>query len=230
MRRSVVSSSGLVLGGPCFRALTTPAFVVSASGLNCEGKFGRWEPALRFDNCVEFREVPFVAFVNPTFSSEPIMVSPIPEGYGTVTSYLIVPNSEEAIAFYQKAFGAKQIEHMPMPGGGTLHAEIQIGNSRVMLSDENPDWQMPSAKTLGGSPVSMMIYCDDCDADFQRAVDAGCEVKAPVGDMFWGDRMGKVEDPFGFQWAIATHKEDLTPEQLDERRVAWVAEMMKGGG
>jgi len=158
------------------------------------------------------------------------MVSPIPEGYGTVTTYLVVPNAKEAIAFYEKAFGAQQVVHMPMPGGdGTLHAEIRIGNTQLMLSDENPDWEMPSAKTLGGSPVSFMIYCEDCDADFKKAVDAGCEVISPMGDMFWGDRMGKVSDPFGFQWSIATHKEDLTPEQLDQRREAWVAEMMQGG-
>ena len=159
------------------------------------------------------------------------MVSYIPEGYGTVTAYLVVPDSKEAIAFYEKAFRAKQIQHMPMPhGDGTLHAEIQIGTTFIMLSDENPDWEMSSAKTLGGSPVSMMIYCEDCDADFKTAVDAGCEVKSPVSDMFWGDRMGRVEDPFGFQWSLAPHKEDLTPEQLDERREAWVAEMMKGNG
>ena len=159
------------------------------------------------------------------------MASPIPEGYATVTFYLIVPSAQEAIEFYGKAFGAEQVVHMPMPGGkGTLHAEIQIGTSRVMLSDENPDWQMPSAKTLGNSPVSMMIYCEDCDADFKRAVDAGCQVKAPMDDMFWGDRMGKVEDPFGFQWSIATHKEDLTTEELDQRREAWAADMMKNGG
>lgn len=158
------------------------------------------------------------------------MVSPIPEGYGTVTTYLVVPNAMEAIAFYEKAFGAEQVVHMPWPQGGTMHAEIRIGNTQLMLSDENPDWEMPSAKTLGGSPVSFMIYGEDCDADFQKAVDAGCTVKAPLSDMFWGDRMGKVEDPFGFQWSIATHKEDFTPEELDQRREAWVAEMMKQGG
>ena len=159
------------------------------------------------------------------------MVSPIPEGYGSVTTYLVVPNAKEAIAFYEKALGAVQTMHMPLPGGErTLHAEMRIGNSIVMITDENPDWEMSSAKTLGGSPASFMIYCEDCDASFKTAVEAGCMVKAPVSDMFWGDRMGKVEDPFGFQWSFATHKEDLTSEQLAERQAAWLAEMMNQGG
>lgn len=159
------------------------------------------------------------------------MVSPIPNGYTSITAYLVVPHAKEAIAFYEKALGAVMIEHMPWPHdeNSTMHAEFRIGNAVVMISDENPDWEMKSPKTLHGSPVSFMIYGEDCDAAFRRAVDAGCTVKAPVNDMFWGDRMGKVEDPFGYQWAIATHKEDLSPEQLDQKRKEWLAQMMPGG-
>lgn len=157
------------------------------------------------------------------------MVSPIPNGYGSVTTYLVVPNAMEAIAFYEKAFGAERLMHMVgLNGEGTLHAEFKIGNSILMITDENPDWHMPSPKTLGGAPTSFMIYCEDCEAAFQKAVDAGCSVQAPVAEMFWGDRMGKVEDPFGFQWAFATHIEDVSPEELDKRREAWISQMMSG--
>ena len=155
-------------------------------------------------------------------------VSPIPKGYTSVTAYLVVPNSLEAMEFYAKAFGAKQMVHMPGPGGqGTMHAEMQIGNSFVMITDENPQWEMPSAKTLGGSPVNFMIYQEDCDAAFEKAVAAGCEVKFPVSDMFWGDRMGKVQDPFGVQWSVATHVEDVPEEEMGPRAQKWMEEMQQ---
>ena len=159
------------------------------------------------------------------------MVSSIPEGANSVTAYLVVPDAVEAMDFYAKAFGSQQVMRMPGPGGqGTMHAEIRIGNSLVMLTDENPQWEMKSAKTLGGSPVSMMIYVEDADEVFRSALEAGCEVKFPLTDMFWGDRMGKVRDPFGLDWAIATHVEDVPEEEMGARQAAWLAEMAKAGG
>ena len=158
-------------------------------------------------------------------------VSPIPEGYHSVTAYVIVPDAIEAIAFYEKAFGATKVMHMPGPGGqGTMHAEIRIGNSHVMLSDENPAWEMKGAGTLGGSPVGFMVYLEDCDAAFDKAVAAGCEVKFPLSDQFWGDRMGKVVDPFGLEWSLATHKEDVPPEEMAGRQQKWLEEMQQANG
>lgn len=115
---------------------------------------------------------------------------------------------------------------MPGPGGkGVMHAEVRIGNSTVMLSEENPQWYMKSAETFGGSPASMHIYVDDVDAAFQRALDAGCTQVAPLMDMFWGDRYGKVVDPFGYQWGIATHVENVPEEELKKRAEAWLEQM-----
>jgi PhnB protein len=157
-------------------------------------------------------------------------VSPIPEGYSSLCAYLIVPNAVEAIAFYGKAFGAEPVMRMPGLAGenSTMHAEIRIGNSMLMLSDENLDWQIKSAHTIGGSPVMMHLYVEDVDAVFQQAIDAGCEVASPVTDMFWGDRMGKVTDPFGYSWGLATHTEDVPPEQMATRQQEWMASMSKG--
>ena len=154
------------------------------------------------------------------------MAQPIPDGFNTVSVYLIVPDALEAIAFYEKALGATRGSHMPGPGGqGTMHAEIHVGNSTIMLTDENPAWEMKSAKTLGATPVGLHLYVEDCDAMFQRAVDAGCEVKAPLMDAFWGDRYGKVVDPFGFEWGFATHVEDVPEEEMGQRAAAFFAEM-----
>ena len=111
-----------------------------------------------------------------------------------------------------------------------MHAEMRVMGSTVMLTDENPQWEMVSAKTLGKSPVHLMFYCENSDEVFAKAVEAGCEVKFPVSDMFWGDRMGKVVDPFGYQWSIATHVEDVPEEEMGSRQEAWLAEMAKGGG
>lgn len=155
-------------------------------------------------------------------------ISPIPEGLNSVIPYLVVPNAVEAITFYEKALGAEQVMRMLGPGGqGTMHAEIRLGGSAVMLTDENPQWEMKSPATLGGSPVSMMIYVENVDEVFSRAVEAGCEVKFAVSDMFWGDRMGKLIDPFGYQWAIATHIEDVPGEQMAGRQEKWLAEMVQ---
>jgi len=154
----------------------------------------------------------------------------IPDGYSTVTVYLVVKDAVEALSFYGKAFGATTLMRMPAPGGGTIHAEMQLGSSRVMLTDENLQWGMKSPLTIGGSPATMHLYVEDCDAVFARATEAGCEIVQPLMDAFWGDRMGKVKDPFGHEWGIATHLEDLTPEEIGVRQQAFFKEMEEPGG
>jgi uncharacterized glyoxalase superfamily protein PhnB len=150
----------------------------------------------------------------------------VPAGFHSVTPYMVVKNSEEAIRFYVKAFGAQEVMCMKGPDGkSTMHAEIKIGNSHIMMGDENPQWGTQSAESLGASPVSLMVYVENVDAFVEKAVAAGCEMKYPVGDMFWGDRMGKIVDPFGYSWSIATHIEDVEPEEIGRRQKAWFAEM-----
>jgi PhnB protein len=144
-------------------------------------------------------------------------VKPIPDGYHSVTPYLIVKGAADALEFYKKAFGAVEIFKMPMPDGKLGHAEIQIGNSRVMLADEVPGMGYKGPQTLGGSPVSMCIYVEDVDAAAKRAIDAGIKVVRPVQDQFYGDRTGVFEDPFGHVWSIMTHKEDVSPEEMRRR-------------
>lgn len=159
------------------------------------------------------------------------MVSAIPEGMNSVIPYLVVPDSEAAMSFYEKAFGAESICRMAGPGGqGTMHAEIRILGATVMLTDENPQWEMVAATTIGKSPVHLMFYCENADEAFAKAVEAGCEVKFPCSDMFWGDRMCKVADPFGYQWSIATHIEDVPEEEMGARQEKWLAEMAAAGG
>lgn len=152
-------------------------------------------------------------------------VNAIPPGFNSVSSYLIVDDAEKAIEFYQKAFSAESSVCMRMPDGTVLHAEVIIGNSTVMLSGENPDWGAQSAKSLGGSPISLMIYCESADAMFEQAMAAGCKMVSPLEDTFWGDRMGKVEDPFGIQWSIATHQEDIPEDEMEQRMNDWLASM-----
>jgi uncharacterized glyoxalase superfamily protein PhnB len=153
-------------------------------------------------------------------------VKAVPEGFNSVSSSLIVPNCVEALEFYKKALGAEILFRMPGPDGkSTMHAEMRLGNSTVMLSDENPQWGAKSPKTLGGSPVTLHLYVDDADSVYQRAVAAGCTVAMPIMDAFWGDRYGKVKDPFGHEWGIGTHKEDLSPEEMDKRAKAAFAAM-----
>lgn len=143
---------------------------------------------------------------------------PIPEGFSTITPYLIVRNAEAAIDFYKKAFGAQEISRQPGPDGKTiLHATIKIGDSVLMLNDECPDWGCRGPESLGGTPVSIHLYVTDVDASFQQAIDAGAAVTMQVNDTFWGDRFGKLKDPFGHEWSIATHTEDLTPQQISQR-------------
>ena len=147
-------------------------------------------------------------------------VKPVPDGFHTVTPHLAVRDAAKALAFYAKAFGAEERYRMPGPGGVVMHAEVQIGDSIVMLGEENPEMGSSSPQTIGGSPLSLMLYVKDVDASFARAAGAGCKVKMPPTDMFWGDRYGKLEDPFGHLWALATHKEDVSPEEMAKRMAA----------
>ena len=156
-------------------------------------------------------------------------VNPIPDRFNSVSAYLVVKNSTEALNFYGKAFGAETIFRMPGPdGASTMHAEMGIGDSVVMLTDENPEWGAQSPETLGGNHTSLHLYVNDVDAVFNQAVEAGCEVLAPVTDMFWGDRFGKVKDPFGHHWGIATHKEDVPEEEMGQRAAEFFASMGDG--
>ena len=157
-------------------------------------------------------------------------VKAIPDRFNSLSSYVIVKDVQKAIDFYQKAFGGEPGVVMKMPGSDAiLHAEVRIGNSTMMLSQENPQWDSKSAETLGGSPISMHIYVEDADKAFERATGAGCEVAFPVGDMFWGDRYGKVKDPFGIQWGIATHTNDYTEEEMAKGAAEWFASMSQQG-
>ena len=149
-------------------------------------------------------------------------VKPIPEGYHTLTPYLHVPCSATAIDFYAKAFGAQELMRVPGPGGAVMHAEVQVGDSRIMMADENPEWGNKSPKTLGGTTAGYCLYVENCDAVFDRAVAAGATVMKPVADQFYGDRSGTVVDPFGHVWTLATHKEDLTPAEMTARMDAWM--------
>jgi PhnB protein len=154
---------------------------------------------------------------------------PIPEGFNTLSSYLIVKNADDAIDFYQRAFGAELGARLAGPDGkSTMHAEMRIGNSMFMLTEENPQWGMKAPESLGGTPVSLHIYVDDCDKLWDRAIQAGGKEKAPLMDAFWGDRYGKLTDPFGHEWGIATHKEDLTEEEIGKRAAEWFASMAEG--
>jgi PhnB protein len=148
------------------------------------------------------------------------MVRPIPDGYLSVTPYLILSSASDAIAFYKKALGADEVMRMDDPAGKIHHAEIAIGGSRIMLADEHPEIQALSPKTIGGSPVSMHVYVEDVDALMERAVAAGAKLIRPVADQFYGDRVGGIEDPFGYRWFIATHKEDLSMDEIRRRAAA----------
>jgi len=145
--------------------------------------------------------------------------SPVPEGFHTVTPHLIYDDAAQAIDWYKKALGADEKSRDVGPDGKIMHAELQIGNSRIMLNDAMGGGR--SAKSFGGSPISLWVYVPDCDARFNRAVAAGAQVPpgpmGQLGDQFWGDRTGTITDPFGYQWTIATRKEDLTRQELDRR-------------
>ncbi|HTK74434.1 MAG TPA: VOC family protein [Gemmataceae bacterium] len=144
---------------------------------------------------------------------------PIPDGYHSVTPYLVVKGAAAAIDFYTKAFGATELFRMPMPGGKIGHAELQIGNSRIMLADECPE--MGAVAPQGtSSPVGLMIYLEDVDTVFNRAIAAGGKIERPLQDQFYGDRSGTLVDPFGHKWTVATHKEDVPPDELARRAAA----------
>ena len=144
----------------------------------------------------------------------------IPDGYHTATPYLIVNGAARALEFYKQVFGATELICMPAPGGKVGHAEIRIGDSNIMLADEFPEMDARGPQAIGGTPVSLMLYFEDCDAVTARAVASGAKVLRPVQDQFYGDRSGTVLDPFGHKWTIATHKEDLSAEELQKRAAA----------
>jgi len=141
----------------------------------------------------------------------------IPDGYHTATPYLIVNGATQALEFYKKAFGATEMMRFPGPVGKIMHAEIKIGDSPIMLADEAPEMGARSPKTIGGTPVSLLLYVEDVDAWASKAVAAGAKVQRPVQDQFYGDRTGTFEDPFGHVWSIATHKEDVSLEEMKKR-------------
>ncbi|MDQ3624649.1 MAG: VOC family protein [Verrucomicrobiota bacterium] len=148
-------------------------------------------------------------------------VNPIPEGFHTLTPYLIVKGAAEAIDFYKRAFDAKERFRLPMPDGKAIgHAELTIGDSIVMLADEFPDLGHRSPQSLGGTAVSFVLYVEDADAAFERAIEAGATVQQPLEDKFYGDRAGCVVDPFGHQWTLMTHQEDVPPEEIERRMAA----------
>jgi PhnB protein len=153
-------------------------------------------------------------------------VQPIPDGYHTLTPYLIVKGAAQAIEFYTKAFGARELCRMADPSGKVGHAEIQMGDSPLMLADEHPELGFRSPQSIGGTPVSLLLYVEDVDAVAAQAVAAGAKVLRPVKDQFYGDRSGTFADPFGHVWTIATHKEDVPPEEMEKRAAA----AMKEGG
>ncbi|MDO9311649.1 MAG: VOC family protein [Nitrosomonas sp.] len=143
-------------------------------------------------------------------------VKPVPEGMHTVTPHLVCADAAKAIAFYQQAFNATEMMRIPGPGGKLIHACVRIGDSLVMLVDENPQWGCLGPLTLKGSPITIHLQVEDVDAVFDQAVKAGAKITMPVADMFWGDRYGRVEDPFGHHWAIATHIRDVSPEEIQQ--------------
>ena len=147
-------------------------------------------------------------------------VKPIPDGYHTATPYLIVKGASSAIDFYKKAFGATELFRFAAPDGKVGHAELKIGDSPIMLADEAPEMDARSPQTLGGTAMSILMYVTDVDAQFKQAVAAGAKVLRPVQDQFYGDRSGFLQDPFGHRWGLATHKEDLSVEEVGKRAAA----------
>ena len=153
-------------------------------------------------------------------------VRPIPEGYHSLNPTLILDKAAEAIEFYKRAFGAVELFRMSSPDGQRVwHAELQIGDSRLMLGDECPEMSdLRAPRSLGGTATSIHLYVEDADATFQRAVEAGATVSMPLMDAFWGDRYGKLTDPFGHSWGIATHQEDVSDEEIRHRMEAFTAQ------
>jgi PhnB protein len=155
-------------------------------------------------------------------------VKPIPEGFHALTPHIVVRGAVQAIEFYKKAFGAVEISRAPLPDGKLMHADLRIGDSHLFLVDEMPGMGGCHApREPGASGVSLHLYVEDADAVFNRAVAAGAKATMPLGDMFWGDRFGKLTDPFGHEWTIGTHKEDLTHEEIQKRQDAFFGDMGK---
>jgi PhnB protein len=154
-------------------------------------------------------------------------VKPIPEGYHTLTPFLTVRNAIRAIEFYKQAFGAQERGVAKGPDGKVMHAELKIGDSVIMLSDEYPEFGSLSPQSVGGSPMGLHIYIENVDAAFDRAVKAGAQVEMPVSDQFWGDRYGKLKDPFGHKWSIATHVKDLSADEMKRSMDDAMAKMQK---
>lgn len=152
-------------------------------------------------------------------------VKAIPKGYHTITPNLVIRDAAKAIDFYKKAFGAEVIAQMGGPGGKVLHAELKIGDSIIMLGDEIPEMNTKGPKSYGGSPVSFYVYVEKVDAAWKRAVDAGAKTVMPLTDMFWGDRTGRLEDPFGHLWSLAQHVKDVTPEEMKKGQEAFFKQM-----
>lgn len=142
---------------------------------------------------------------------------PVPDGYHTITPHLVIDGASKAIEFYKEAFGAEELFRMPGPGGKVMHAEIKIGDCHVMLADEFPEMGVRGPERGKSSPVVLHVYSNDVDAAMEKARKAGATITMPAADQFWGDRYGKLTDPFGHCWSIATHKEDLSPEEIAER-------------
>ena len=141
---------------------------------------------------------------------------PIPDGFHSLTPHLVCAGAAEAIEFYKKAFSAVELDRMPGPGGKLMHAAVRIGDSVLMLVDENTEWGLLGPKSLKGSPVTVHLYVESADATVEQAVAAGAKVTMPVADTFWGDRYGQLEDPFGHRWSVATHTRDVSPQQMKE--------------
>ena len=157
-----------------------------------------------------------------------IASNPVPQGYHTITTALVVNGAADAIEFYKKALGAEELMRMPSPDGKISHAELKIGDSIIFVSDEFPNMGVSkSPQTLGGCTSTLHLYVPDVDASFQQAVDAGGKVTMPVADMFWGDRFGTFTDPFGHHWGMLTHKEDLSAEDMEKRAQEFYASMEK---
>jgi PhnB protein len=155
-------------------------------------------------------------------------VKPIPEGYHTITPFLVVKDVSRAIEFYKRAFGAEEIMRMnALDGQSVMHAELKMGNSHFFLGAECTEGMSHSPESLGGTAVPLYLYVEDVDIAFDRAVKAGAQVRIPLTDMFWGDRWGKVADPFGHEWDLATHKEDLSPEKIHKRAEEFFAQTAK---
>jgi PhnB protein len=155
-------------------------------------------------------------------------VKPIPEGYNSVIPYLYIKGAANALEFYKRVFGAREVMRMPGPGGQIMHAELKIGDSIIMLSDEHPQMGALGPQSVGGTPVGLHVYVENVDAVVQKAVAAGAKLDRPVKDQFYGDRSGMLTDPFGHKWYVATHVEDVSPAELSKRAAAAMSQAAGG--